>query len=224
LKKKLTFLLLSSVVFSGCASNDHPERKSENSTKLNLNAQKQIPVVNEDEVDIMENDVKSTSSHDFRNVDWGMSRDEVKDAETSVFEKENEITLTYRTEIDGIKSSIVYKFSPKDQLISSYYYFFLNDVSEYINEFKEIKQDLTNKYGESTDETEWISEKRGNDDESWTKGLNNKEVSINYSWDTDSASVALILLNSTFKNEIVMYIEYDGKKFKDTVPTTKDDL
>ena len=61
--------------------------------------------------------------HSFRNVDWGMTIDEVKAAETAEFESEKENkSLRYKNiEMFGQKFDLTYAFDISDGLYSAVY-------------------------------------------------------------------------------------------------------
>ena len=87
--------------------------------------------------------------HSFRNVDWGMTIDEVKAAETAEFESEKENkSLRYKNiEMFGQKFDLTYAFDISDGLYSAVYGSpnILNDEAKSIE--NSIIDTLTEKYG-----------------------------------------------------------------------------
>ncbi|MEK3788718.1 hypothetical protein [Paenibacillus sp. FSL K6-1230] len=67
--------------------------------------------------------LETEKKRSFRNVDWGMSQQEVREAEGAILLFEDEKELVYQDKINGLLTKLTYKFNPDGLLISSRYSF-----------------------------------------------------------------------------------------------------
>ncbi|MFP3953125.1 MAG: thermonuclease family protein [Candidatus Acetothermia bacterium] len=93
---------------------------------------------------------------DFRDTRWGMSREEIMEIEGEPYDQTSE-SIVYQGSVAGIDATLGYQFI-QDKLASAGYVFgaaYVN-TSKYIEDYKEINQLLTDKYGEPVvDEEVW---------------------------------------------------------------------
>jgi len=85
-----------------------------------------------------------------------------------------------------------------------------------------LKESLTDKYGESTDDTFWVTSETS-DISRQAKAIENRNAVYGYLWETENSKIELALFNSTKLERIRFYIRYDGTKFPNT-PSVKDNL
>ncbi|WP_438351373.1 hypothetical protein ACP8HI_12420 [Paenibacillus sp. FA6] len=227
--KKVFLVLLVIFIVSGCGSsttniNNESETNTTNSPSTAVNTVEKLEEVEAQQIQEQPVIPETIVAHDFREVDWGMSSAEVKKVESTIFESEKDSKLTFRTDIYDLNASLIYVFNPYDQLITSKYEFPLNNSSEYIKELRTLKQGLVDKYGDASDITEWFLDDFRNDEDLWSKAIDNHDVVFQYNWKTESTLITLALFNSTRRNEILMYIEYTGTKFKGTTITGSNGL
>lgn len=103
---------------------------------------------------------------DFRNVNWGMSEEEVKKKETATFikkrqdkEKKNITYLNYKTELMNFPAKLIYEF--KENKLKIAMYFFEHNFKEsseidlkdfydkVVDDYKQINDLLIDKYGDT---------------------------------------------------------------------------
>lgn len=159
--------------------------------------------------------IYSQSESDFRNVNWGMSKSEVKQVETSKLAQEETNSLFYRTELAGFNAFVGYIFAG-DKLTRGKYVL-LEDHSnknDYISDYKKLKKLLTKKYGiPEKDESIWKNNLYKDDYEDWGTAISIGHL-INYSmWKTNRTDVTLYLSGENYKISTV--IEYQSVELKD---------
>lgn len=148
---------------------------------------------------------------DFRNVKWGMSRDEVIQLEKLRLKDEEPSKLFYETAIAGQQCILIYSFI-NDKLFSGNYLFSdkHSNYNEYINDYLNIKALLEEKYGKYTD-----------NDQKWTQKINfelDKGMAVamgylNYlsSWKTDATEIDLLLFGDNL--DVKLGISYRSIKY-----------
>ena len=97
---------------------------------------------------------------DFRKINWGMPKDEVKKIETAKLQKESDKQLIYSTEVAGFKTTLIYLFYG-DKLTRAAYIFMAehSNNSLFIDDFKKTDDLLTKKYGTPTQKKlDWRNE------------------------------------------------------------------
>jgi len=99
---------------------------------------------------------------DFRQAQWGMSKDEVKSLEHLPLQGENQTSLVYQDSISGIDVVIGYTFSiDSNQLIAGGYLSQseYKDQNKYLNDYNAMKKYLTKKYGQpKVDKVRWLND------------------------------------------------------------------
>ena len=84
--------------------------------------------------------------HDFRQVNWGSSENQVRNIELNILEYDGDNTLFYKTKLLGQNCLTVYHFM-KDSLIGSTYVFFDANDNQNITITQQADDMLTQKYG-----------------------------------------------------------------------------
>lgn len=155
--------------------------------------------------------VYGKNAADFRNVKWGMSRNEVIRLEKLQLKDEEESKLFYETAIASQQCILIYSFI-NDKLYSGNYLFIdkHTNFNEYINDYLNLKALLEEKYGKYTD-----------NDQKWTQKINfdmDKGMAVamgylNYlsSWKTDATEIDLLLFGDNL--EVKLGISYRSIKY-----------
>jgi len=96
----------------------------------------------------------AVSSADFRNVNWGMSSEQVSQAEiiaTFVSEDAETGDLLYRVEIDGFKGNLIYSFKDAGLVQGKYWLpSRVGDPELQLNDFDDFVGLMRDEYGPST--------------------------------------------------------------------------
>lgn len=150
---------------------------------------------------------------DFRNVTWGMSQEEVMNAETVGEPKEQDAdALLYGDiTIDSKECELLYSFK-SDHLVGSAY-FFKNEhtnLNDYIDDFQSIKSLLNKKYGESvSDDVIWKNDLFKDNYQSWGTAISMDHLVYRTEWQTERTKVLLILSGDNY--EVHLFIGYYSK-------------
>ena len=90
----------------------------------------------------------NVSSSDFRKTTWGMSRSEVKLAESRYPVSENETHITYNGRFMKLEATVGFHFI-NDSLIEAGYAFpeVLTDPESYIHKYDKVRLELSCRYG-----------------------------------------------------------------------------
>lgn len=104
--------------------------------------------------------VSVAEEYDFRNINWGMSIEEVKNNEELELVYETENSLMYETMLNSNDFYLVYFFddSKLTQGVYSLKETFYNNL-KYVRCYEKLKENLTEKYGEPIkDEELWLDD------------------------------------------------------------------
>jgi len=152
---------------------------------------------------------------DFRKVNWGMSKSEVKQVETSELVQEETNSLAYRTDLAGFNALAGYIFAG-DKLTRGKYVL-LEDHSnknDFISDYKKLKELLTKKYGNpDKDETIWKNDLYKDDYEDWGTAISIGHLIYYSTWKTERTELTLYLSGENYSISTV--IEYQSVKLGD---------
>lgn len=131
----------------------------------------------------------SPPQFDFRNICWGMTKEEVKTTETGPPNSEGEDYITYRDKVMGLDAIVGYHFS-NNSLVEAGYAFRdkYESVDVYIRQYENIKGALDDIYGQAPIDkdleckTEHSPEKDGN------------SVMLFSEWVTQRSVIRLVLM------------------------------
>jgi hypothetical protein len=166
---------------------------------------------------------KIISKSGFRGALWGASKEQVKKTETSEFSGEQKIggglkgldVLTYKSDVSGLEAGIVYYFA--NNLLTRARYIFMADHSNanmYIDDYKRLKTELTNKYGApGRDDTIWSNNLYKNDPSEYGMALKVGHLTYVAEWYPPESSIQMILRGDNFK--ISFWIEYTSEALKE---------
>lgn len=164
----------------------------------------------------------------FRETTWGMNKEQVKKAESSKFFKEDKGTgavkgldlLFYQDNITGLDCFIIYFFAENKLVIARY--FIKEDHSNrnfYISDFKDIKNQLIQKYGKpKKDDITWLNDLYKDDPSHYGMAISIGHLRYSTEWDLPLTEIQLMLSGDNYK--ISLWVDYIGKAFKDLVRET----
>ncbi|MBK9949205.1 MAG: hypothetical protein IPP12_18775 [Nitrospira sp.] len=154
------------------------------------------------------------SEFDFRKATWGMTKEQVRTAEIAHLETQNDTLLVYSDKVAGKDVRIGYIFMG-DQLVRSKYVFFEKHTNWnlFINDYLEIKEILTKKYGQPVeDKPVWSNELYRDDPKSWGTAVGVGHLRFVSNWDTPTTSILHVLMGDNFKISLVT--EYASKELR----------
>lgn len=194
-KKVIIWGIIMSVLFSGCSP----------SISENTQTQKSQTAVKEE-------------NPDFRNCNWGMTKDEVKKHETDIeIIEENEDEIKAKVEINNIDFYAGYYFNnDKLEQVSMEEH---SNENLYIDDYEKFPKLISEKYGEPK-----LNEKVWNDDlykdrpSDWGFAISLGELSMISQWLTDTTEVGLTLTGDNYN--IVFGIVYMDINYENQADTS----
>ena len=165
---------------------------------------------------------KLKTDYDFRKTTWGMNQSEVMQSEEGVskfLEDYNEGgRILFQGDASGIPCYIFYEFSEEKLTQTAYWFYSLDksydDKDVYISDYFNLKEKLTNKYGNpSIDEQIWNNDLYKSDSEKWGVAISLGHSYIITRWETSVTEMGLVL--SGKDNGVNLYILYTSKELKD---------
>lgn len=156
--------------------------------------------------------------YDFREAKWGMSKEEVKNAEVFTLDGENEKTLQYRDVPDiliHMNVDLAYFFSEDKLYKAAYYLSFDYPHSEaYVYDFETIKNALTEQYDSPKEyEVLWLNEFYKDKEEYLSYALENGLVGYFADWETSTTFIELILLK--FYKDVEIALTFSDKTYEE---------
>lgn len=156
----------------------------------------------------------SVSANDFRNTSWGMSKAEVKEAETKVLEAEKENLLVYQDKVLGFPTGVSYIFA-KGKLVRAKYFIIEShvDKNDYISDYATLFEALRSKYGNKyEDHHYWDNELFKKYPKYWGLAVSLGHHYYYSKWKTDTTSVLLYLKGQDYKTNLG--IEYSSRELQ----------
>lgn len=162
-----------------------------------------------------------SSSAGFRNALWGMTKEQVRKAESSEFIKASRVEgdmsgiemLMYKTDALGMSAVIGYYFAG-DALTRARYIISEthSDYNLYIKDFEKIEGQLTEKYGApSRDQKLWSNELFKDDPSKYGLAIASGHVTYVSEWYPNETTIQLLMRGDNFK--VSLWVEYTGDKF-----------
>jgi len=147
---------------------------------------------------------------DFRQTTWGMTRDEVKAAETAQIAKDDGIGLYYITTVLKQQCMLGYEFY-ENQLYDAKYLLIdtFSTPGQYITVFDEFVNTIARKYGEPDKSTEWMDELYRDRPEDWGIAIALGHLKLKAQWETETSWI-FAHLNGNNSN-VNLYVEYYTK-------------
>ena len=145
---------------------------------------------------------------DFRNVNWSMTVEEVKNAETAKLRQENAKALVYSTTLNNDNFYLVYHFG-EEGLYHAFYQYNEKHTNKnsFLNAYDDLKTILQNKYGTpEVDKVDWLNDLHINNPENYGLAISTGHLEKRAQWSTDTTQVDLILSGDNFK--INLHVAY----------------
>lgn len=136
---------------------------------------------------------------DFRSTHWGMTKEEVRQAETATPDYTRQGApdqagyggLYYTGQYGGYQADIEYTFA-NDSLVSAEYVFDAPDDEDYMNQFDNIKMDVDADYWPADyDDIDVASQSYKDDPSSWENDISNGDEEREADWYTSRSTITL---------------------------------
>ena len=166
---------------------------------------------------------KPKEEYNFRKTVWGMARESVKLTEKRkpIIDKGN--NLAYNDTLIGLNMGVFYNFV-ENKLVRAGYGVVEEHSNKnlYIQDYKELKGVLLEKYGEPSDkwfggdkykEITWLNDLYKDDPSHWGFAISLGHLVYQSCWETDETDIVLRLSGDNY--EIQLNLVYFSKKLKD---------
>jgi hypothetical protein len=163
----------------------------------------------------------TNAANGFRKATWGMSKAQVKATESGKIYKEDDERLCYQGTV-GEKDTLIMFVFAEGELVRGRYAFLTQHTNKnaYIDDFKELKGTLTEKYGQpSKDNVIWGNDLYKDEPSEWGTAVSIGHLSYFTSWDVGDTEIILGLYGDNF--QIHMLIEYSSKSLADLASEAK---
>ncbi len=160
-----------------------------------------------------------SNEYDFRKTNWGMSMEEVAEAENALELQYGESPLpgeSYETRVGSLDCYINYYYIG-DKLTSAEYEFSYEATLEYlcINNYSHLKEKLVEKYGEPIrDKDIWIDDLYKDNPKNWGRAVTRNHLLRYAQWETPSTRITIILTGDEYGN-IALKIKYRSQRIKE---------
>lgn len=217
------FFLLALIITIGCNNNEQSSQAVSQS-KLQENVSTK-PTSNEKPVATKEEEPKKTEEKKvdefkgkivFRNVGWTMTEEQVREAENipaSVSMRENTIYLQNQ-QVDGKDVVIFYDFI--DGKLEKAGYLFEHNHSnktDYVNDYEDLKEKLTEKYGEPIEDKEvWKDDLWKDNPEDYGLAVATGDLVYLATWETKDTKILIGLHGDNY--DISLGITYESKDYE----------
>ncbi len=138
---------------------------------------------------------------DFRDADWGMSKQQVRAIEDGEPIGESDRTLAYQVTLAGLSCIGVFAFNNDDELYAGSYEF--NEThtnrNDHIDEFKQLDGLLEEKYKLNRQGTNWMNELYRDDPQRWGIAVSLGHVVFASQWENESTTVLHFLSGGNFE-------------------------
>lgn len=165
--------------------------------------------------------VQSLQAQDFRQINWGMSVEEVKDIEGLKVLDENENMFVYAVKIADREAFLFYKHV-NNEVVQGGYSFQqrYDDKNDYISDYEELKHKLTEEYGGPViDEVLWKNDKYREDLDSHGLAVGMGYLIYWADWDAGDTKIELALHGN---NDLhVLAMNYASATYEKTVADQK---
>ncbi|MEE9356474.1 MAG: hypothetical protein V3U75_12865 [Methylococcaceae bacterium] len=151
---------------------------------------------------------------DFRQADWGMTKEQVKKTENGKPVKEDDKTLAYQGKLLNLDCLIIYQFFD-EKLTSSGYNIAKHHTNrnDYISDYDNLKDKLIEKYGKPLTEGDlWKNDLYKNDPQNWGLAVSIGHLIYLAKWETDRTDINLALAGDNF--EITLALFYASKELR----------
>lgn len=160
-----------------------------------------------------------SNEYDFRKTNWGMSREEVAEAEDALELQYGDSPFpgeSYEAKVGGLGCYINYYYIG-DKLTSAEYEFSYEATLEYlcINNYRHLKEKLMEKYGKAIeDEDIWIDDLYEDDPKNWARAVTQNHLLRYAQWETPNTRITIVLGGGEYGN-IPLKIKYRSQQIKE---------
>jgi len=165
----------------------------------------------------------------FRETLWGMTRDQVREVEASEFIKEEKgagdlkglEVLYYKSNVGSLDARIIYYFA--ENLLTRARYLIMEEHTNknlYIDDFKSIKSQITQKYGtQSRDDEIWSNDLYKDDQSEYGTAISVGHLMYVAEWYPPETTIQMLLRGDNYR--ISFWIEYTGDDFMEFEKRTR---
>jgi len=154
-------------------------------------------------------------TYDFRETTWGMSKEQVKATEDKKPGIEDDSSLAYKVTIKEKEFACAYSFL-EDKLYAGGYIFIGEHTNEnlYIEDYEDIKETLTKKYGNPETEMPglWKNDLYKDDKNYWGKAISMGHLVYGASWETSTTRIDILLWGDNYNIKLALY--YTSKELE----------
>lgn len=160
-----------------------------------------------------------SNEYDFRKTNWGMSREQVAEAEDALELQYGDSPFpgeSYEAKVGGLDCYINYYYIG-DKLTSADYEFSYEATLEYlcINNYRHLKEKLMEKYGKAIeDEDIWIDDLYEDDPKNWGRAVTQNHLLRYAQWETPNTRITIVLGGGEYGN-IPLKIKYRSQQTKE---------
>ena len=160
--------------------------------------------------------------YDFRNTNWGMSREEVKLTEKRTPDLETDNGLVYKAIIDKYDCYCIYYFLENRLYMSAYRFNEKhNNKNAYIEDYENLKELLTKKYGKPTwENVDWKDDFYKDIKGNWGLAVSRGDLVYTITWEAPITTVQMRLTGDNYK--IDLFIAYYSNELEDWVKEIMD--
>mgnify|MGYP001081421307 CR=1 FL=1 len=161
--------------------------------------------------------------YDFRKTNWGMSKEQIKATEDKKPDFEADTMLGYDITISEKDFACIYSFL-EDKLYNSGYFFTGGHANKnlYIDDYKELKEILTKKYGKPKTDIPglWKNDLYKDDRSHWGMAISVGHLAYGALWETSTTKIDLMLSGDNYKIKLVL--SYTSKELEEWVKQIKE--
>ena len=151
---------------------------------------------------------------DFRSINWGMNRDQIKLFEKEKILTETEKYLAYETKVSGFPVWLVYNFID-NKCVSSRYMIQVEHANKtiFVDDYKKLKGLLIKVYGNPIeDEIIWKDDLYKDDESEYGMAISIGDLFYYSNWENDKTLIQLELGGDNYKvDHFIIY--YDSKEY-----------
>ena len=164
----------------------------------------------------------SLAQTDFRNVNWGMSKEQVRKHESAEFIGD-ENKIMYNTIVNGFDCYLFYYFLDDNKLNDASYVFKQKHTNnnDFIDDYKSLKSILSTKYGEGSEDIDWKNDLFKNNFEDYGTAISIGHLKYSSTWKNEKTIINLELSGENYK--IALVVDYFAKEFiQSSIKSTKE--
>ncbi len=212
------------IIFTGC-SKKAPEdnvagaaRASSITTQPPVKPEKQTPSTPKPASPTPEPAKEKITDPDFREIKWGMTRDELLEIEGEPDGENESIIAYYDMEAAGLSAALCYNLNDDGLIYGSMYSIdeTHTNMTDYVDDYYTILAALIKKYGEPLeDEIIWKDDLYRDDPLDWGMAVCVGHMSMFASWETETTKIYVVISGDNY--DITTTIMYLSKKVEQKV-------